>query len=172
MTIMNHKWNVNLTGAYIFIVLSIGLLLASCESTIYIVRHAEKQSGNNPHLTENGQSRAQTLSDTLSTKRINLVMTTDSNRTRETAQPTASRFNLPLTIYGKDTIPGLVGKLKNTWGKNILIVSHSETIPVIVQQFGYTLQSPITGFNRLIIIKRVKNKPELNTYKETTYGNP
>lgn len=151
------------------------LFFASCSTTttIYIVRHAERPTGRpNPHLTDAGNERARTLSDTLSNKRINLVLSTDSNRTRETAQPTATRFNIPLTVYGKDTIPGLVATLKNTWGRNILIVSHSETIPLIVQQFGYTLQSDITGFNRFIVIKREKGKPELNTYRETTYGNP
>ena len=151
------------------------LFFASCSTTttIYIVRHAERPVGQpNPHLSEPGNERARTLADTLSNKSINSVMTTDSNRTRETAQPTATRFNIPLTFYGKDTIPGLVAQLKNTWGRNILIVSHSETIPLIVQQFGYALQSDITGFNRFIIIKREKGKPELNTYRETTYGNP
>ncbi len=147
-------------------------ILSSCETTIYLVRHAEKATGPNPNLLPAGEVRAQTLSQLLADKKINQVLTTDSNRTRQTAQPTAGRFNLPLTIYGKDTIPGFVASLKNSWGKNILIVSHSETIPVIVQEFGYNLQSPITGFNRLIIIKRKKGNPVEMTYEETTYGNP
>ena len=148
------------------------IMLASCETTIYLVRHGERiTTGANPVLLPAGEARAQALSELMADKRINEVLTTDSNRTRQTAQPTATRFNLPLTIYGKDTIPGFVASLKNKWGKNILIVSHSETIPLIVQEFGYALQSPITGFNRLIIIKRKKGNPVEMTYQETTYGN-
>lgn len=148
------------------------ILLFSCQTNIYLVRHAEKETGINPNLTMAGVARAQTLSELLADKKINEVLTTDSNRTRQTAQPTANRFQLPLTIYGKDTIPGFVASLKQKWGKNILIVSHSETIPLIVQEFGYNLQRPITGFNRMIIIKRKKGNPVEMTYEETTYGNP
>ncbi len=149
------------------------IFLFSCETTIYLVRHGERvTTGANPVLLPAGETRAQTLSQLLADKKINEVLTTDSNRTRQTAQPTATHFNLPLTIYRKDTIPGFVASLKNKWGKNILIVSHSETIPLIVHEFGYNLQSPITGFNRLIIIKRKKGNPVEMTYEETTYGNP
>ena len=155
------------------IVLSFLLMfLASCETTIYLVRHGERiTTGRDPVLLPTGEARAQILAELMANKKINEVLTTDSNRTRQTAQPTASRYNLPLTIYGKDTIPGFVAGLKNKWGKNILIVSHSETIPLIVQEFGHTLQGPITGFNRLIIIKRKKGNPVEMSYQETTYGN-
>jgi phosphohistidine phosphatase SixA len=163
---------------FFYIAGAISFLFAcsSCEVTtrIYLVRHAERQTGVNPHLTDAGNTRALTLKDTLSTKSINMVLTTDSNRTRETAQPTATFFNLPLTLYRKDTIPGLVRRLKNLWGKNILLVTHSETIPLIMQEFGLSLgiSTPITGFNNLIIIKRKKAGQLYMSHTETMYGNP
>jgi phosphohistidine phosphatase SixA len=160
---------------YIAGAISFLFVCSSCEVTtrIYIVRHTERQTGVNPHLTDDGNARARTLKDTLSTKSINMVLTTDSNRTRETAQPTATFFDLPLVLYRKDTIPGLVRRLKNIWGKNILLVTHSETIPLIMQEFGLSLgiSTPISGFNNLIIIKRKKSEPVSMSHTETTYGN-
>lgn len=161
---------------YIAATISFLFVCSSCQVTtrIYIVRHAERQTGVNPHLTNDGNARAQTLKDTLSTKSIKMVLTTDSNRTRETAQPTATFFNLPLALYRKDTIPGLVRRLKNIWGKNILLVTHSETIPLIMQEFGLSLgiSTPITGFNNFIIIKRKRAGQLYMSHTEATYGNP
>lgn len=150
-------------------------LVSSCDTTIYLVRHAEKEVGVvNPHLTESGRRRAVTLCDTLISKRINYILSTDSNRTRETAQPTSLRVAIPVNSYGKDTAMLLVEGLKKLWGKNILLVTHSETIPLIMQAFGLTLQTPIgNSFNRFIVIKRhrgVNGSPSTTSHNESTYG--
>lgn len=163
---------------FLFHFVWVGLLfLSSCDTTIYLVRHAEKDLGvPNPHLTLAGQARARTLCDSMIDKRINLILSTDSNRTRETAQPTSARLGVPITVYRKDTIPQFVSSLKGMWGKNILLVTHSETIAPIVQEFGQTLTTPIgNSFNRYIIIKRHRGSngsPTTTILIDGTYGLP
>src|SRR5690349_20766422 len=85
--------------------LSALFLLTSCNTTIYLVRHAEKQtsSGNmmtsDPDLTMEGRVRADRLADSLTGKKISAVYSTDYQRTRNTAAPTARLKMRDVTIY-------------------------------------------------------------------------
>ena len=56
----------------------------SKRTTIYLVRHAEKQSGNDPLLTENGNKRAGTLLHTLKGKPIRHIYASHFKRTQMT----------------------------------------------------------------------------------------
>ena len=115
------------------------LLLTGCSSiNIYIVRHAEKQTGNNPHLTAAGQQRALALCDTMRSKSIGFIFSTDSNRTQETARPTANFLHLAVTRYSFDTLPRFVTRLKKIWSDNVLVVTHSTTITDILRAFNVT----------------------------------
>jgi len=147
--------------------------LFSCRSTIYLVRHAEKLPGStNPSLTEEGLQRARVLADSMRNKHIAKVFTTDSNRTRETARFTASQFNLPFTFYRKDSLGQLVESLKKNLGSNMLVVAHSEIIQEILSKFGLTLNRPISGYSRMIIISRRKILFMQTSKVELTYGVP
>jgi 2,3-bisphosphoglycerate-dependent phosphoglycerate mutase len=127
------------------IILSI-LLLTSCEnkekvaenkvsqlpSTYYFIRHAEKDrsdsTNENPHLMDRGKQRAQHWSEVFKNIHFDAVYSTNYNRTIETALPTASKNNLDLILYDPKTID--ISKfLKDTAGKNILVVGHSNTTP-------------------------------------------
>ncbi|WP_296704052.1 histidine phosphatase family protein [Algoriphagus sp.] len=116
------------------------LLLASCtpkpsSKTIYIVRHAEKQlEGDDPELAQVGEIRATKLSQILSDKEIAHIYSTDYNRTKDTAKPTADQNSLEIEIYDPRNHDALVEKLKSIEG-NALVVGHSNTVGQIANYF-------------------------------------
>jgi len=65
-------------------------------TTIYLVRHAEKQKGSDPMLTEAGEERALKLLSILKDQGVDAVYSTPYNRTKSTAAPTAKHFGFPL----------------------------------------------------------------------------
>lgn len=148
---------------------------SACTSTtrIYLIRHAERDSGVNPHLNADGQRRAIALCDSMLTKNITMILTTDSNRTKETVRPTGNRLNIPLTLYSPDTLAGVATLLKNKWGKNILVVTHSELIVPFLSEFNLTTTHtlPFTDFDNLFVIKRSRTNGQVQvTFTEGRYG--
>jgi len=104
-------------------------------STYYFIRHAEKDrsddSNQNPHLTQKGKDRAQYWNQVLSNIKFDAIYSTDYFRTKETALPTAAKNSLELTIYNPNEI-NINQFLKDTKGKKVLIVGHSNTTPKFV----------------------------------------
>jgi broad specificity phosphatase PhoE len=104
-------------------------------STFYFIRHAEKdrkdKTNHNPHLTEVGHARANHWSEILKHVKFDAIYSTDYNRTKETALPTAKANNLKLTIYDGKNLDGEKLKVDNK-GKTVLIVGHSNTTPAFV----------------------------------------
>jgi broad specificity phosphatase PhoE len=127
---------------YLF-VFSIFLILPKCAqtesnsevTTYYFIRHAEKDrsdsSNADPHLTETGKMRAQKWSSIFNTITFDAIYSTDYNRTKETAEPSATKNNLELTLYNPEKID-LEKFLIETYGKTILIVGHSNTTPFFI----------------------------------------
>ncbi len=132
------------------IILSI-LILTSCEnkekateskvnqmtSTYYFIRHAEKDrsdsNNDNPHLIDIGIQRAQHWNEVFKNINFDAIYSTNYYRTKETAQPTASKNKLNLVLYDPKTID--ISKfLKDTEGKTILVVGHSNTTPDLVNR--------------------------------------
>lgn len=106
-------------------------------TTYYFIRHAEKDrtdpSDKNPHLTEVGNARANRWSDILGEVKFDAIYSTDYHRTKETAQPTATKNNLELKIYDPKNIDATFF-MKDTKGKTVLIVGHSNTTPEFVNK--------------------------------------
>lgn len=104
-------------------------------STFYFIRHAEKDRSDslnsNPHLTEKGLLRAEKWRTVFKNISFDAVYSTDYNRTRETALPTAIKNNLELNIYNPRNI-NATEFLNTNKGKNVLIVGHSNTTPTFV----------------------------------------
>lgn len=144
---------------YLFIA-TFCLAHSSCVSVnkFYIVRHAEKEGGNNPHLTADGDKRARVLCDTLRNKNIGFIFTTDSNRTIETARPTATLLGLTISRYANDTLPQFVQRLKGIT-RNTLVVGHTSTVLRMLDALGltHTLATITEGdFDNLYIVSRTK----------------
>lgn len=104
-------------------------------TTYYFIRHAEKDRSNpsekDAYLTQEGHQRAQDWSIILQHTPFDAVYSTDFNRTKETAQPTADNNRLEIINYSVNT--GYDEAFKEaTKGKTVLIVGHSNTIPDFV----------------------------------------
>ncbi len=100
----------------------------------YFTRHAEKaDSSKNPDLSEKGLERAQEWKTLFSEINFDAVYSTDFNRTLQTIQPIVADNNQLLKIYNPKMIDIEAFK-KETHGKTILIVGHSNTIPNMVNQ--------------------------------------
>ena len=101
-------------------------------STYYLIRHAEKdrldKTNRNPHLTEDGLKRAENWAEHFKNVKFDLVYSTDYNRTKETAMPTAKANNVELSFYNPSDMKIEEFMLK-TNGKTVLVVGHSNTTP-------------------------------------------
>ena len=115
------------------------IVFCSCSSTsvnYYIVRHAEKaivdstvKSSDVP-LSEEGKKRAENLKTQLQDKDIKFIFSTNTVRTKATAEPLSKQTGIPIQIYdGSDT--GFVQTLKNLKG-NVLVIGHSNTVDNLV----------------------------------------
>ena len=133
------------------------IVFCSCSSAsinYYIVRHAEKaivdstvKSSDVP-LSEEGKKRAENLKTQLQDKNIKFIFSTNTVRTKATAEPLSEQTGIPIQIYdGSDT--GFVQTLKNLKG-NVLVIGHSNTVDDVV--------------NGLV------GKPALNDLPENQFG--
>jgi broad specificity phosphatase PhoE len=123
----------------VFALLLLGLFVstAAAQSTIFIVRHAEKAPGSDkdPDLSEAGRARAEVLARTLKDAGITAIYATEFKRTRETAAPLAKALALQISILPGKDIPEFVAKLRELKG-NALVVGHSNTIPDLAKALG------------------------------------
>ncbi len=105
------------------------------ETTIYyLIRHAEKDrstSGQDPILTEKGLERSVNWAKVFRSKKLDQIYSTDYKRTQQTALPTATEKNLEIQSYNPDKLYDEDFN-RETKGKTVLIVGHSNTTPAFV----------------------------------------
>jgi phosphohistidine phosphatase SixA len=114
----------------------VSLLFLSCSHTYYVVRHAERATAgpnmsNDVPLSEAGRQRAQVLRDRLKRKKIAEIYSTNTIRTKSTAEPTAKHFGLEIRIYGPRPDSAFIQLLESK-RRNILVVGHSNTVDDVV----------------------------------------
>ncbi len=104
-------------------------------TTYYFIRHAEKDrsdvNNKNPNLIQEGILRAAKWSLVLDNIKFDAVYSTNYNRTKQTAQPTAEKNGLDITIYNPRNFYS-EDFINNTKGKTVLVVGHSNTTPQFV----------------------------------------
>lgn len=106
---------------------------------IFIVRHADTDSGagRDPDLTQQGLDRANRLAQTLADELLDAVYVTDTNRSRQTAEPIAKARTITPTQYpatDPKALAAMLGSLPE--GANALVIAHSNTVPFIIRQLG------------------------------------
>ena len=102
---------------------------------IYLVRHAEKQTGSDPALTEAGAARAERLAAQLQDAGLQAVYATETMRAQETARPAADDHGLEITSYDARDLAGFAHALKQA-GQTALVVGHSNTTPQLAGLLG------------------------------------
>lgn len=123
-------------------------------TTVIFVRHAEKVPvGENPGLSDAGQRRAAELArqlldaDVVPGKGVDAVYATPFLRTEETARPVADALGLQVMPYeasddpdiAEETMDDIVRRHK---GQIILVVGHSNTVPVMIGAMGASKNVP------------------------------
>jgi len=112
-------------------------------TTVYLVRHGEKSTAvpndPNPVLTQAGRIRATALATKLANAGITHIISTQWTRTRETAQPLASRLGLTTEIVpttGSAFADRTAAAVLRHRGETILVVGHSNTIASVISALG------------------------------------
>ncbi|HLG40203.1 MAG TPA: histidine phosphatase family protein, partial [Chitinophagaceae bacterium] len=112
-------------------------------------------------LTDKGRERAEALKEILRNKKIAYIFSTNTIRTKSTAQPTADYFHLTIETYNPRPDSSFINLLKSK-KKNTLIVGHSNTVDDIVNMLCSKKvvagDLPDTEYNKLFIIKRKGKK--------------
>ena len=122
---------------YLLFIVAIWLLTACSTTTVYIVRHAEKvNETDTTNLNPAGYRRAAVLADTLAMKGIDSIFTTPYRRTRQTAQPLATKLGIPLVDYPAKPTEAIVKRVSHIRNKTVLVVGHSNTILEIARGLG------------------------------------
>jgi len=138
----------------IFLIAFIAFAMLSCEnknkepekadpviSTFYLIRHAEKDRTNpqnsNPELNQDGLGRAIKWAEVFEPIDLDIIYSTNYERTSMTAAPTSIKKDINVTYYNPNEIDINVLKEENL-SKNVLIVGHSNTTPIMVNKLlGY-----------------------------------
>lgn len=104
-------------------------------STYYLIRHAEKdrtdKTNKNPNLNDAGLVRAQNWGVHFKDIKFDAIYSTEYNRTKQTALPTAEAKNLDIQFYNPSDI-NIEAFIEKTKGQTVLVVGHSNTTPKFV----------------------------------------
>lgn len=149
---------------FIFLLLAFALSIsaAAAQSTIFIVRHAEKADmTRDPDLSDTGRARADSLAKTLKDANIAAIYATEFKRTQETAAPLAQTLGIQVTIVPSAETTTLATKLKTTPG-NAVVVGHGNTIPGLIKALGIdaSINLAETDYDNLFVTV-LQEKPRL-----------
>lgn len=122
-------------------------------TTVILIRHAEKDSGADPGLTENGRRRAKELVRVLDRAEIKAIYIGKPKRTKLTAQPLFESLKLSELLMSPDAPDKLAKEVRGKFsGQTVLIVGQAPTIPGILEAFGVGIDGPI-GYDSMFIIQ-------------------
>jgi broad specificity phosphatase PhoE len=145
--------------------------------TAIVVRHAERAEtpSEDPGLSAAGEARADTLVEVSRKANVTAIVTTLLLRTRKTAEPTAKALRItPEVVSSAD--PGHVQKVaaavKAHAGKSVLVVGHSNTIPLILGALGVKESVAICEmeYDKIFVVKIPADGTV--SMMRSTYGQP
>ena len=153
-----------------------GVYAQAQTSTVYLVRHAEKDLSDvntkDPNLNGLGLQRAVDLEKILADQHIAAIFSSNYKRTLQTAAPLAQKMKLEPIIYDPSETKLLAEKILREYkGKTVLIVGHSNTIlPQTKALGGYPSFTEIQDTDYRNLIKVTINGSDIKT-EELKYGN-
>lgn len=128
---------------------SAGLVPSVAEAQmVIVVRHAERADGgvgapgammtnaNDPELSAAGKARAQALAAMLKDGGVTAIYTTEYRRTKDTAAPLAEALKLTSEVVPARDQAALIAKIKANTAGTVLVVGHSNTVPMIIKALG------------------------------------
>ena len=138
-------------------------------TVVVFVRHAEKAAtpADDPGLTAAGRARADALSEALRDARVDAIITTQYERTRNTAGPLAlAQHVTPVVVQAGTDTPAHVREVaaavrRQPAGSLVVVVGHSDTIPAVITALGGPRLSNICDgeFSRLFTLVLPREGP-------------
>jgi broad specificity phosphatase PhoE len=134
------------------------------QKAVFAVRHAEKASDANEAsvpLSTAGTDRARKLAAMLKDAGITAIYSTDTVRTKTTAEPLAAARKLSIQTYdfpvvdGKPNLSPLAEKLRRDHSQDVvLVVGHSNTIAPLLAALGCRESVSIAGdeYDNLFVV--------------------
>jgi broad specificity phosphatase PhoE len=111
-------------------------------TVVLLVRHAEKgaQPLQDPPLTSGGEERARALVAVARDAGVSAIITTQFERTRKTAEPTAIALRITPEVVtagpAAQHAKAVAEQVLKHAGGTVLVVGHSNTIPAIMGALG------------------------------------
>lgn len=99
----------------------------------YVVRHAERDPGEDPPINDEGVLRAERLADALELAGVDEIVTTEFIRGQQTGQPLSERTGAPITVapFERETWPSFATDVaawqreREVPGTTYLMIGHS-----------------------------------------------
>ncbi len=139
---------------------------------IYIVRHAEKEAGKDPALTSEGIIRAGDLMRALKNESVQKIYVSRTRRSQMTGDSMRIQLGIDTVHYTADTLcDNLISTIMEhrDFGKTILIIGHSNTIPKIIRKLGVLdypqADLPDNEFDNLFLVTYKKEKAIVKVMK-------
>ncbi|RJE71044.1 hypothetical protein BGP78_21415 [Pseudoalteromonas sp. MSK9-3] len=129
---------------------------------IVLFRHAEKMTGKNPHLTDEGIKRAKRLTIMLAPYKPTSLFSTGYNRTQQTITPLAEHTKLAVLPYNPRELPAFAETLRNLSG-TIVVAGHSNTTPELIELLsGHVTHISETEFDKVFVLTPTKTPSTLH----------
>ncbi len=109
------------------------------QEAVYVVRHAEQVGvGEDPPLSTRGRARAAALQEFFLPVGLTAIYTTDLRRSVETGAWVAEPLGIEITPVHHDSLDVMIGRVEaEPPDARVLIVGHSNTVPMILEALGY-----------------------------------
>ena len=118
--------------------------------TVFLIRHAEREDEpkQDPPLSKDGVARSQALARLLSSAGIKAILTSQYTRTKQTAEPLATKLGITATPFTLKINPSntrqiaaestaeVTNKILERSGESVLVVGHSNSIPDVIKMLG------------------------------------
>lgn len=151
-----------------FLLVSCWLLSAAVDAQqmVYVVRHGEKlDDGKDPPLSMAGEARAARLARMLAASGVKAIYTTQYQRTILHAAPLARALKVVTVVNPAADTPGLLRKITSHGADDaVLVVGHSNTVPMILKGLGYAGDVKVEeeDFDNLfVLVPRAQGAPAL-----------
>ena len=118
--------------------------------SVFLIRHAEREQEpkQDPPLSKDGIARSQALARLLANAGIKAILTSQYTRTKQTAEPLATKLGLTVTPFTLKISPSnprqiaaestaeVTNKILERSGESVLVIGHSNSIPDVIKMLG------------------------------------
>jgi phosphohistidine phosphatase SixA len=127
----------------------------STDRVVILVRHTEKEDGDDPALSPAGRERARTLAHVLSRWPVDAIYTSQFRRTRDTAGPLAAATGVTPEVVDARDLEALLEKIGSGDDHAIVVIGHSNTVPAIARALGApgVMDIPEEGYDDLLVVR-------------------